>query len=141
MLRMAELEARKARLAAKREVVDQVFDAVLGGIQSMPESQRMAFNRRLLLAAASGGETILCAGEDAEQFSGSFLDDVNAELARAGKKPVRLGSGRRETGGGFILKDGALEIDCRYRQILAERRPALEADVAAILFDTNTGER
>lgn len=135
MLRMAELEARKARLAAKREVIDQVFDTVLGGMKSMPQAQRMAYNRRILLEAARGGETILCDGEDVELFPPSFIDDVNARLARAGKRPVRLGDERRKLGGGFVLRDGGMEIHCRYDRIIAEQRPSLEADVARMLFD------
>lgn len=135
MLRMAELEARKEQLGAKREVIDQVFDTVLGAMRSMPEDQQVNYNKRMLLEAASGGEEILCDKTDQGLFSDKLIADVNAELAKAGKKPLTLSKESRQTGGGFVLKQGGLEVNCCYEALLDTHRQSMEAEVAHMLFD------
>lgn len=135
MLRMAELEQRKALLGAKREVVEQVFETVLAALGSMPEDQRRAYNERLLLGAAEGGERLIHDAADAALFGDAFFDSVNGKLARAGKAPVRPSTERRDMGGGFVLAGEGVEIDCRYAAVLAQQVPGLEADVARMLFN------
>ncbi len=137
MLRMAELEQKKAQLGAKREVIEQVFETVLAALRSMPADQRGAYNKKLLLTSAMGGEQIVCAREDEALFDDAFLEGVNAELAVAGKVPVTLSADRRATGGGFILKAGGCEVNCTYGAVLEQSVPQMEADVARMLFGSD----
>ncbi|MDL2205440.1 hypothetical protein LJC33_00845 [Eubacteriales bacterium OttesenSCG-928-N13] len=134
MLRMAELEAKKDMLGAKREVIDQVFDTALAGMRNMPKDQQAAYNKRLLLQAAQGGEQILCDQADRGMFDGAFLSDVNQQLQALGKTPVSMGSEARPIEGGFILSAGGMEINCSYAAVLREAKQGMEADVANMLF-------
>lgn len=134
MLRMAELDQRKALLGAKREVIEQVFETALAGMRNMPEAQRVAYNKQLLLSAAQGGEQVIVAADEARLFDDRFIQDVNAELKQAGKGPVSLSSEHRQTGGGFILASQGMEINCTYQAVLGQAKPSLEAEVAQMLF-------
>lgn len=135
MLRMAELDQRKALLAAKRDVIDEAFEVALGAMRVMGEDQQRAYNRRVLLEVAQGGEELIIAKNDEKLFDEAFIDSINQALATAGKAPVTRSKQRRETGGGFILKKAGLEVNCTYFAMLSQFKSALEAEVAQMLFD------
>lgn len=135
MLRMAELDQKKVLLFAKREVIDQAFEEALKKMQAMPPARKREYLRALLLEAAEGGEQVVCAPEDAGLFDAAFLERVSLDLQKSGRKPVSLSEKRRETGGGFLLARGGMEINCTFRAMLDEARPSLESSVADILFN------
>ena len=56
MIRMAELEDKKARLAAKREVMDDTFRLAQDKLCTLPDAKKRAFFMAQLLSAADGGE-------------------------------------------------------------------------------------
>ena len=117
MIRMAELEDKKARLAAKREVMDDTF--------------RLAQDK---LSAADGGE-VLCIGRKASGWYGdSFLAEANEKLKAAGKQEP-LTRGEDIPGCGFeLVKDGS-SLNCTFEMLAEGQRMALEGDVARALFD------
>ena len=58
MLRMAELDQKKALLAAKREVIDQAFEDAGRRMEEMDGAAKKDFMEKLLLGSAEGGEII-----------------------------------------------------------------------------------
>ena len=57
------------------------------------------------------------------------------ELKKLGRKgQLKVGSERRETGGGFILSDGGADIMCTYEALMSEARAGIEGDVLKLLF-------
>ncbi|MDR3051682.1 MAG: V-type ATP synthase subunit E [Oscillospiraceae bacterium] len=135
MLRMAALDERKDALAAKRALLDEAFAGALVRLRAMPPEQATAFHLALLQETAQGDESLIVSQEDAPRFDAAFFDRANAALQDAGKRGhLHLSEKHRPTGGGFILERGGMEINCTYESVLRTRRPALEADVAAVLF-------
>ncbi len=134
MLRMAELDQKKALLGAKREVIEQVFDTALAGMRNMPLEQRRAYNKKLLLSVAQGGEAVAFEAGDEALFDAAFFSDVNAELLKKGRVPVRLWPERHATGGGFALISAGAVTNCSYEAVLGQSKPGLEAEVAKLLF-------
>lgn len=136
MLRMAELDQKKELLGAKRGVIDLAFEAALENMRAMPAHRARAFMEKRLVEFSEGDERVIVSEGDEATFDQSFIDQVNATLEKAGKSCALALSGEiRPLGGGLILSRGGMEVNFTYPSILAERRPALEAEVAAILFE------
>lgn len=134
MLRMAELDQRKALLSVKRELIDAAFADALARMRNMPADQKRAFLKGLLLSASGVGETLIPDDNERALYDEAFMNSLNAALEKAGKPPVTLSPDGRKLGGGFILKSGGLEINCTYESVLAQARPGMEAEVAQRLF-------
>ena len=134
MLRMAELDQKKALLTAKRALIDASFDDALLRMRNMPADQKRAFIKRLLLEASEHGETLIVDEAEIALFDRGFLEALNKALSDSGRKVVTLAPETRKLGGGFVLKDGGMEINCTYQAVLAQMRPTLEAAVAGMLF-------
>lgn len=135
MLRMAELDQKKALLAAKREVIDQAFEDAGRRMEEMDGAAKKAFMGKLLLGSAEGGEEIIPDEKDRGLFDAAYMAHLNDALEKAGKQGVTLSPKSRDLGGGFVLKKGGLEINCAFDAVLRQMRPALEAEVAGVLFD------
>ena len=133
---IAELDARKAILAAKEELIEDTFKQALARLQSMETKAYQELMSTMLLAAAqTGTEEIIVSATDKERFSAELLSAVNAELARQGKQgKLTLAAETRETQGGFILRAENIEINCSFAALLRMQREELEPEVAAILF-------
>lgn len=135
MLRMAELDQKKALLSVKRQVIDLAFADALERMAAMGAEQKREYIEKLLLASAQGGEELIPSAEDKALFDPAFMARLNAQLQKAGKAVVTLSSQDRPLGGGFVLKQGGLEINCAFSAVLSQARSALEAEVAAVLFN------
>jgi len=136
MIRMAALDARKEALAAKRELIDMAFAEALSAMRAMKPQQAKDFHIRLLLDSAEGGEKLIIAQEDEALFDADFFARANAAMEQAGKRgALSLSGEHRPLGGGFVLQQGGMEINCAYDSVLRTQRAALEAEVAAALFD------
>ncbi|MEG0934187.1 MAG: V-type ATP synthase subunit E family protein [Clostridia bacterium] len=134
MLRMAELDQKKAMLSVKREVIEQAFLNALERMRKMPDTQKRAYLQKLIVSSAQGGEALIVSGEEAALYDGAFLGALRAALEKAGKANVTLAGETRPLGGGFVLKKGGMEINCAFQAVLGQYRASLEAEVAAVLF-------
>lgn len=133
MLRMAELDQKKALLQVKREVIDEAFDDALARMRAMNDTQKKDFFERLLLAASEQGEQLVVGRADRALFDATYMARLNAALQKAGRPAVELSDEVGE-GGGFVLRRGGLAVSCTFESVLEEQRPRLEAEVAAALF-------
>ena len=133
MLRMAELEDKKAQLAVKRQVMDDVFALAVEKLRRLPEEEKRAFFREQLLSTARGDEELFIGQEENAWFSDAFLADLNAALAAAGK-PGCLKKGGSVDGCGFELRQGGEAQRCTFEALVEGSRMALEGDVARVLF-------
>jgi len=133
---IAGLEARKAILAAKEEMIEETFTEALTRLQRLERQAYQEIIRPLLLAAAqSGNEEIIISAGDKERFTPDFLAKVNKELANRGKQGnLTLAAETRDLHGGFILRTGELEINSSFPALLRMQREQLEPEVAAALF-------
>lgn len=111
LVREKKIALNKKRLKFKREKLEKVFEAAFRKLVSLPleEKKKLAFS--MVLRFAEGGEEIIVSREERHIYDGNFLKQLNQELKRSGKGPVRLSSEERDLKGGFILKKGNLEIN------------------------------
>lgn len=134
MLRMAELEDRKARLGAKRRVLDEAFEGALVRLRALPAAEKRAFFLEELASAAQGDET-LCIGDVAgDWFDASFVKQANTRLKVQGR-PGALRAGEALRGAcGFELRRGGAALTCTFEALLESARMELESDAARMLF-------
>lgn len=139
-LALASLWARNKVLAAKREVLDRVFAEAVDRLARLGAQEYRAFLRELLIRAAeTGEEEILLSPRDAAVFDTNLLEEVNAELRRAGKAgSLRLAQGQaqegRDLGGGFFLRGRGYEVNVTFATLMRQAREGLETEVAHLLF-------
>jgi V/A-type H+-transporting ATPase subunit E len=133
---LRELEARKAVLAEKGRLIEEVYDKVLESLREKDRSGGYKLTRDLLMKAVeTGTEEIIVAPEDRKAIDRQFLDGLNAELVKAGKKgEVKLSEETRDIRGGFILKRGRVESNSSLDTLLTMLRDDVETRVAGILF-------
>ncbi|HHV63243.1 MAG TPA: hypothetical protein GXX51_11480 [Firmicutes bacterium] len=138
IITLAELEARKAILSAKEELIEEVFREGLQALLDLDEGSYRAMLKGMILDAAPSGESeieVILSDRDRERLGQAFLDEVSEEL-RATRRSGRLAMSAETRGlaGGFILKTRAMEINSSLEAIVAGEREELLARVAGILF-------
>lgn len=133
---IAELDARKAILAAKEELIEDTFRQALERLKGLDQKQYEDVIYPMLLAAAqTGAEEIIASPADAGKFTPELLGRVNQALKEQSKQGnLTLSGETREMQGGFILRSGDVEINNSFDSILRMQRDELEPEVAAILF-------
>lgn len=116
----AELEAKKARLNAEKEVLARVREAVLDRLGKLPGDKRIQHIQSLVRTSSISGGKVLVAERDADAAR-------KAGLAVAGTAPV--------IGGVIIVSaDGSTSEDLTYETLLDEVWGRSLHDVAGTLF-------
>ncbi len=133
---LGELEARKAILAEKGNLIDDVFAKALEELRKRDRSGGYALTRKLMLGAIEvGDEEIVLSPEYRSAIGGSFVEDLNKELVKAGKRgEVKISSETRNINGGFILRRGRVDTNGSFDTLLAMLRDEIETEIAEILF-------
>ena len=136
MIRMHELDERKALLGKKRELIDEAFTLAGDQLATSPAAQRRAFFLRQAIACANGNETLIPGADASDWFDDAFVAEINAALVAAGKPGgLVLGNERRAGCTGVILATRGSEIRCTFDANMEEARAELEHQVAGILFN------
>ncbi|MBS4022270.1 MAG: V-type ATP synthase subunit E [Dethiobacter sp.] len=133
---IADLDARKAILSAKEDMIEDSFKQALERLLNLEAAAYTEILFPMLLAAAqTGREEIIVSPKDSGLYTQDFLDRVNQALIQQGKEgKLTLSGEKREMQGGFILRFGDVEINASFNSILRMQRDQLEPEVAAILF-------
>lgn len=140
MLRMAELDQRKALLGVKREVIDEVFTRTLDQMLGMSPEKKRAYNEQIILENAEGGEELVVSSKDAPLYDEAYMSALNAKLSAKGINPgLTLSAERLLEDGGLVLKKRGMEVNCTYRAMLKQMRPSYEVEVAEMLFGGERG--
>lgn len=131
--RTAQLEAKRTVLAMKQEMVSRAFDLARKKIREMPEAEYIAFLvRQIEKAASTGKEEIILSAEDRAKVGAKVTEQANKALGAKGA--LTLSDRTRPMTGGFILKQGDIEVNCTVDMMLELSRGDLAAQVAEVLF-------
>jgi V/A-type H+-transporting ATPase subunit E len=133
---IAELDARKAILGAKEDMIEDTFSKAIERLRKLDQQAYEELIFPMLLAASQTGmEQVIVSQNDRGRFTPEFMERVNKALLQQGKQGGLILSGEtREMQGGFTLLIGDVEINNSFNSILRMQRDQLEPDVAAILF-------
>ena len=131
-VRIDQMEARKAILAVKQEMVAKSFDEALKALVKLPEKDYVAFLAKLSAnASVSHDEEIILNARDRAAVGDKVVKAANA-LVPGGK--LTLSDETREIAGGLILRRGNVEANCTAELLVELQRGELAAEVAGLLF-------
>lgn len=163
LVSVAHMESRKVTLAAKQKMVDAAFDRALEKLCSLPDEEYVDILASLLVKASSTGrEEVIFSSEDQARIGRAAVAKANSALAQAAAPDLPLTDSRvgallnkvatgvtavakgtamlalsqetRPIRGGFILKDGDVEVNCTFDTLVRLQRSETAGAVAQILF-------
>ena len=131
LISVAQMESRKIILATKQEMVEKAYALALEKLCSMPEEQRISVLADLLVRASSSGrEEVIFSPEDQPRVGKAAVKAAND----ASGKQLTLSSQTRPIKGGFILKDGNIEMNCTFDTLVRLQKTGTAGMVAKKLF-------
>lgn len=169
MASVAQLEARKAELAAKQVLLDRAFDRALEKLCAMKGKEYIELLAGLIAEASSSGqEELIFSQADRAKVGEAAVARANELLAKkAGIQApeVKTGKGKldavvekvgkavttaaaaargvaalslsqetRDIRGGFILREGKVEVNCAFETLVRLQRTEMAGQVAKALF-------
>ena len=130
---MAQMEAKKAELAIKQEMLTRAFDLALEKLCTLPEEEYVAFLAGLAAKAArTGKETVILSQKDRTRVGKAVVTKANELIGAAGT--LTLSEQTRPIKGGLILSDGAVEFNCTFETLIRLKKTEMAGEVASILF-------
>ena len=132
--RNAQSKAKREVLAVKQELVSQAFELAKGKFAQMPQAEYVAYLSRQAVKAFNGGEAQLVLNASDKEKYGAQLEALVNVLVKD-KGHVTVAEETRDMIGGFVLKQGDVEINCVIDILLELIRGELAAQVAQVLFE------
>lgn len=130
LISMAQMEARKAALAAKQEAVSRAYELALEKLCSLPEARYVEVLAGLLQdASATGTEEVIFSAKDREAVGRKAVD-----LANGKTRHLKLSKETADIGGGFILRGRNVEVNCAFETLVRVQKGQGSGDVARLLF-------
>ena len=133
---VADLAVRNERLAAevlaaKQAVMEETYAKALEKLRNLPEARYVEVLTELLLQAAPHGMgEVLFSAQDRETVGQAAVDAANG---RSGGK-LTLSGETAPIQGGFILKDGNVEVNCAFDTLVRLQKAETAGQVAQRLF-------
>jgi V/A-type H+/Na+-transporting ATPase subunit E len=136
ILALERLEARRNLLAAKREMIDEVYAGVMERLRGLEDAAYLALVSRLILEAVeTGEEKVLITPGDRGRITPEFIAGLNSELERSGKAgSLRVEEAGRDLGGGVLLRGEWTEVNCSFTELLESVKEEMEPIIVRELF-------
>ena len=129
----AQMECRKAVLAAKQDVIEEAFERAHKQLLALPQEKYIALLADLAVqASVTGREKLIFSAPDRAQVGKAVAAAANEKIG--GGAALTLAEETRPMDGGFILSDGAVEVNCTFDTLIRLQRGALSGEVAKVLF-------
>lgn len=134
ILSAAALKVRNNKLAAKQEVIQDVFKSSVDKLIKISKEQFLSFVRESILSLGEiGDQTLILNNDGIEMVDIAFIYELNEALGNNGN--IKLSSKAGEFKGGFILEKNGIEINNTYEALVSSLRDELEFEVARVLFN------
>ena len=153
---MAQLECRKANLAAKQALINEAFEAARQKLLDLPQEEYVKLLAGLAVKAAPHGRgqlifspadrarvgkaVVVAAPKLPEELTGgpagALLDRMvtGASALLTGSAALTLAEETQPMDGGFVLRDGRVEVNCTFDALIRLQRNELAGQVAKVLF-------
>ncbi len=128
---VAQMEARQLMLRAKQEMMELAFDKALDQLCGASDEAYAAVCTKLLVKAAPDGKGEAIFAADRQKAGELAIAEANKQL---GNGSLTVSKEQRPIKGGFILKNGSVEVNCTYETLVRLQRTEAAQDVAKLLF-------
>lgn len=137
LISSANLEFRKELLAEKQNAIDSAFQEAIDTLLNMEDAEYKRVIKKMIMSSVqTGDEEIVLSKRDKARLNNDFLNEVNSQLAKDGKKGnLTISEDTYEISGGFILRRGSIEINNSFESLFKSSRDDLESEVAKLLFE------
>ena len=133
LVSVAQMEARQILLSAKQEMLQKAYDTAAEKLQSLSKEEFAALCAELLKKAAPDGTGEVIFDEAHRAVGEKAVVLANRSLPR-GSGNLKLSLETRTIGGGFIVKNGSVEVNCSFDTLVRLQKSESAGDVAALLF-------
>ena len=131
--RIAQMEAKKATLAVKQEMVARSFEKACAQLVNLPEEQYIDFLAALAVKASStGDEEVILNARDKAAVGEQAVKAANEKL---GGGKLTLSGETGDFAGGLILRRGNVEANCTVELLVELCRGEMSAEIAGVLFE------
>ena len=124
------LDAEKVDLGVKQRLIGEAFDSALRLLSELPRDKYLSFVETLMKTAVVKGDEVLFVGKDERHIDDAWLGSYN----ESHQTRVSLDRGRLPISGGFVLKDGKIDINCSWDMLIENIRSDIESEVVKRLF-------
>ena len=135
-LSVADLEARKMRLAAKQAIIAKSFDQALEKLATMKKGEYVDFLvkkiKEVSSEASADGGVIVLTQKDKDSIGKEIIEKVNADAKNGAV--MTLGDDTISAAGGFVLKSGSVEINSTLETMVGAVREDATSEVVGALF-------
>ena len=131
LVSVAQLECRKASLAAKQEVIEEAFQLAMSKLLALPQDKYVALLAELAVkASATGKEQLSFSAKDKDAVGKAVVDAANAK----GGLSLAVADKTSPIDGGFVLTSGAVEVNCSFETLMRLQRSEITGEVSGALF-------
>ena len=134
MLAGARMSNSRQALAAKVELLNEVFRKAEERLVQLPDEPYKALMVKLMTQAVQTGDEEVLVGKDEGRINDDFIKQVNRQLGPGFKGNLRLGMQRLDIKGGFVLSRGKVRINAGAGVLVGQLRESMETELAAKLF-------
>ena len=131
--RTAQLEAKRELLAVKQEMVSKAFELAKSKFAQMPQAEYVAYLSRQIVGACTGNAQLVLNAADKAAYGAQL--EVLCNILLKGKGTIAIAEETADIIGGFILKQGDVEVNGTVDILLELIRGELAAQVAQVLFE------
>lgn len=133
----AKLRARNEKLAAKQEVINEVFSKSVEKLCQLNDKEFVNFVKESILSLEIDGNESLILNENGQRLiNEEVLAEINSELMKKGLKgELKISATVGTFMGGFILEKNGVEVNNTFESLVSSLRDELEFEVAKVLFN------
>lgn len=134
MLASARMRLQKEFLAAKCDLLDEVFSTAVKQVKELGDSDYLDLIESLMIKAVETGSEEVVIGKDETRITDNFIKQVNRKLGTGFKGNLMIASNKVDITGGFILRRGKVQINVSTDVLISQTRENLEMELAEDLF-------
>ena len=128
----AKLKVRNNKLAAKQEIINEVFEKSIDKLTTLSKEEFLSFLENTISSMnLSGKHNLILNKKGLEFVDSAFIDELNSKVDATITLSETVGNFK----GGFILEDNGIEINSTYEALVSSLRDELEFEVAKVLFN------
>lgn len=128
----AKLKVRNNKLAAKQEIIDEVFEQSIDKLTKLSKEEFLNFVFNTISSMnITGKQKLILNQEGLGLIDAEFMNKLNSKV----DAEITIGGTIGNFKGGFILENNGIEINSTYEALVSSLRDELEFEVAKVLFN------
>jgi V/A-type H+-transporting ATPase subunit E len=134
MLAGARMDNGKQLLAAKVEILNDVFERAKKAVNDLPDERYLLWAMIVMKQAVESGDEEVIVGKDEKRINADFIKKVNGELGSGFKGNLKLSAEKGDFSGGFILSHGKVQVNATTDVIIDDLRESMQIELSQTLL-------